>query len=145
MIKNTGKTERDFDFPFNSILIANKSGLFHYICQQYHPSYFIYPDLASEPDDLADRWVSNPKKGVFIVANTHLTTINQTSYLNKEILSPIEEQLTINIRKVSKEKFDVQKIWNLVLSTATDPLVKKRKDLLIFIYRKAKFQFFPEE
>jgi hypothetical protein len=32
-----------------------------------------------------------------------------------------------------------------VNSVNTDPLIKKRKDLLIHIYRKAKFLFFPEE
>lgn len=58
MIINEGNVQRDFDFPFNSIVIANKSGLFNYLCQQYHPSYFIYPDLASEPDALANRWIT---------------------------------------------------------------------------------------
>jgi hypothetical protein len=43
----------------------------------------MYPDLASEPDKMAERWVSNPKKGLLVVANTHLTTQNQQSYLNK--------------------------------------------------------------
>lgn len=88
LIQNSGKAERDFDFPFNSILMANHSGLFHYLCQQHHPSYFIYPDLASEPDAITQRWISEPKKGAFIIANTHLTTVNQESYLNKEIINP---------------------------------------------------------
>ena len=47
MIINKGKVERNFDFPFNSVTIANESGLYNYLCQQKHPSYFIYPDLAS--------------------------------------------------------------------------------------------------
>jgi len=83
MIRNTGVAERNLEFPFNSIMVANQSGLFHYICEQQHPSYFLYPDLASEPDQLPDRWISNPKRGMFIVSNTHLTTINQKSYINK--------------------------------------------------------------
>ena len=31
------------------------------------------------------------------------------------------------------------------MSMSTDPLIKKRKDVLIYIYRKAKFLFFPED
>lgn len=82
---------------------------------------------------------------MFAVGNTHLTTINQQSYFNKEILSPIEEQIIIEIRRLGREKIDTEKIWNLVSTLSTDPLVKKRKDVLIFIYRKAKFVFLPEE
>lgn len=87
MIVNKGKVQRDFDFPFNSVVIANESGLYNYLCQQKHPSYFIYPDLASEPDALITRWVSQPKRGLFTFVNTHLTTLNQNSYLKKQILN----------------------------------------------------------
>lgn len=34
---------------------------------------------------------------------------------------------------------------DFVTGLSTDPLIKKRKDLLIYIYRKTKFLFFPEE
>jgi hypothetical protein len=36
-------------------------------------------------------------------------------------------------------------LFDFVNSINTDPLIKKRKDLLIHIYRKTKFLFFPEE
>jgi hypothetical protein len=145
LIKNQGNAERDFDFPFNSVMMANSSGLFHYLCQQHHPSYFIYPELASEPDALPQRWISDPKKGLFVVANTYLTTQHQESYINKETVSPTEEQITMVVRRLSREKFDAKKVWDVVSSVATDPLIKKRKELLIFIYRKAKFVFFPDD
>jgi len=31
------------------------------------------------------------------------------------------------------------------MTVSTDPLIKKRLEILIFIYRKAKFVFLPEE
>ena len=42
-------------------------------------------------------------------------------------------------------KFTKESLLQFVTGLNTDPLIKKRKDLLIHIYRKAKFLFFPEE
>jgi len=40
-------------------------------------------------------------------------------------------------------KFNIDSATEFVHSINTDGLIKKRKDLLILIYRKAKFLFFP--
>jgi hypothetical protein len=49
-------------------------------------------------------------------------------------------------RRIStaKDKFTSQSLLDFVNNLQTDPLLKKRKDLLIYIYRKTKFLFFPE-
>lgn len=49
-------------------------------------------------------------------------------------------------RKISSiGKFDPESLTEFVHGIDSDPLIKKRKDLLIQIYRKAKFLFFPDE
>lgn len=81
-----------------------------------------------------------------MVSNTHLTTKNQEAYLKKEVMNPTEEQFLIDTRRrLASGKFTPESLWEFVRGVGTDPLLKKRKDLLISIYRKTKFLFFPEE
>ena len=50
-IQNDGDLgAKKLEFPFNSLVIVNGSGIFNYICPQKHPSYFIYPDMSEEPE-----------------------------------------------------------------------------------------------
>ena len=77
LIVNNGNTNKQMEFPFNSIVFTNQTGIFQYVCPQKHPSYFLYPDLAGEPEPIKNRWVSNFKRNFLIVSNTHLTTKNQ--------------------------------------------------------------------
>jgi hypothetical protein len=136
------------EFPFSSLVLTNASGIFQYICFQKHPSYFLYPDLSGAPEPPKEKWASNFKRNFLIVSNTHLTTHNQGSYLRKEIMNPTEEQFLIETRRrtsTSKDKFTLEGAFDFVAQVSTDPLIKKRKETLIHIYRKAKFLFFPEE
>ena len=64
------------EFPFNSIVIANQTGIFQYLCPQAYPSYFIYPDMFGEPEPIKNRWVEGKKK-YLAVSNTILTTMKQ--------------------------------------------------------------------
>lgn len=47
LVINQGRMQADMEFPFNSLVMANASGIFNYLCPQHHPSYFIYPDMSS--------------------------------------------------------------------------------------------------
>lgn len=130
------------------MVLTNSSGIYQYLCLQKHPSYFLYPDLAGAPEYGKERWVSNFKRNFLVVTNTHLTTKNQEAYLKKEIMNPTEEQFLIDTRRFLNKKdskFTQESLLDYVLSLQTDPLIKKRKDHLIYIYRKAKFLFFPED
>lgn len=49
LILNQGQSTTKMEFPFNSLVITNSSGIFQYLCMQKHPSYFLYPDLAGAP------------------------------------------------------------------------------------------------
>lgn len=63
-------------------------------------------------------------------------------------MNPTEEQFLIDTRRFLNKKdnkFTQESLFNYVLNLQTDPLISKRKDHLIYIYRKAKFLFFPEE
>lgn len=46
---NVGANE-NIEFPFNSLVLTNTSGIYQYICQQFYPSYFLYPDMFGEPE-----------------------------------------------------------------------------------------------
>lgn len=148
MIRNEGRTNRRLEFPFNSLVLTNSSGIYQYLCLQRHPSYFLYPDLTGAPEYGKQRWVSNYKRNFLIVSNTHLTTKNQEVYLKKEVMNPTEEQFLIDTRRLLSRKdgkFSTDSLFDFVLNLQTDPLIKKRKEHLIYIYRKAKFLFFPDE
>ena len=75
------------EFPFNSILLVNETGIFQYLCPQAYPSYFLYPDMFGEPEPIEERWITTKKKYV-AVSNTLLTTMKQHSYVKGETLSP---------------------------------------------------------
>jgi hypothetical protein len=82
LIALNGQTSDDLEFPFNSLVLANGTGVYQYLCQQAYPSYFIYPDMFGEPEKLKSRWVIYPNhKKLIVVENTHLTTTHQNSYL----------------------------------------------------------------
>lgn len=83
LIQNNGRTSKDLEFPFSSLVLTNDSGIYQYICFQKHPSYFLYPDLAGAPEPSKVRWASQPKRNFLVVYNTHLTTMNQESYLKR--------------------------------------------------------------
>lgn len=92
-VKNDGvmmEGRTKMEFPFNSIVLANNTGIFQYLCPQKFPSYFLYPDMFSEPDQITERWVSYEGKKFLAVSNTILTTMKQTSYSKYETLSPHE-------------------------------------------------------
>lgn len=148
LISNNGQTHTNLEFPFSSLVITNNSGIFQHLCFQKHPSYFLYPDLAGAPEPTKEKWVSTFKRNFLVVSNTHLTTKDQSSYLKKEIMNPTEEQILIETRRklaTTRDKFTVGSLFDFITGIQTDPLVKKRKDSLIYIYRKAKFLFFPDE
>lgn len=46
-IQNNGNlgVDQSIHFPFNSLIFANDTGIYQYICQQKYPSYFLYPDM----------------------------------------------------------------------------------------------------
>lgn len=148
LIANEGVSSKKMEFPFSSLVLTNKTGVFQYICFQKHPSYFLYPDLTGAPEPSQERWVSNFKRNFLVVTNTHLTTKDQQDYLKKEVMNPTEEQILIDTRRkvaTSSDKFTLESLFDFINNVQTDPLVKKRKETLIYIYRKAKFLFFPEE
>ena len=147
LVLNDGASSVNLEFPFSSLVIANHSGIYQHVCLQRHPSYFLYPDLAGAPEHGKERWVGTPKRNFIVVSNTHLTTQKDETYLKREVQNPTEEQFVIDARRriSSKAKFSQDELFNFVLGMDTDPLVKKRKDLLIHIYRKAKYLFFPDE
>lgn len=99
LIINEGVTSTKMEFPFSSLVLTNKTGVFQYVCFQKHPSYFLYPDLTGAPEPNQERWASNFKRNFIIVSNTHLTTKNQENYLKKEIMNPTEEQFLIDTRR----------------------------------------------
>jgi hypothetical protein len=130
LILSHGATSKQLEFPFSSLIITNETGIHQYVCYQKHPSYFLYPDLAGAPEPSNQRWVSNPKRNFLIVANTHLTTHNQESYIKRETHNPTEEQFLIDARRkisTSTTKFTQASLLNFINSIDTDPLIKKRK------------------
>lgn len=146
LVENGGQTQAKLEFPFNSLVIANQTGLYQVLCLQGHPSYFLYPDLAGAPEYGKERWVTNFKRNFLVVYNTHLTTKNQEAYLKKDVMNPTEEQFLIDTRRrLAAGKFTASSLWQFVRGVSTDPLLKKRKEHMVHIYRKTKFLFFPEE
>ena len=71
---------KTMEFPFNSIVVVNGTGIFQYLCPQAYPSYFIYPDMFGEPEVIKNRWIETKKK-YLTVSNTILTTMKQESYV----------------------------------------------------------------
>lgn len=71
-------------------MITNQTGVFQYICQQFYPSYFLYPDMFGEPEKLSSRWFSYPNKKIVVVSNSRLTPTKQESYDKGEPLSPMD-------------------------------------------------------
>lgn len=133
------------EFPFNSLLLANETGIFQYICPQLYPSYFLYPDMFSEPEEVPERWISYPNKKYVAVSNTILTTMKQQSYSKGEALSPLEEQIAINIRRLNGKLNQETLLLFLENATSTQPQMKKQKNMMLQIYRKVKFFYLPED
>lgn len=77
LVLQDGVTDKKLQFPFNSLVLANGTGLYHYLCFQKHPSYFLYPDLASAPQGRPEPWLAHPKKHYLVVTNTLLSTVKQ--------------------------------------------------------------------
>lgn len=126
--------------------MINKEGIHLNIYPPEHTSYFVYPDLLGEPRALKSEWVSNPRRGFFAVSNRFMTSLKPDGYLDREIFNSREEVLFETIRKwKDTKKLSLEELIEQVNSTNFDPTTKKIAQLLVFVYRKAKFTYLPDE
>lgn len=136
----------ELHYPFSGLVVANSEGIHLNIYPPQHACYFVYPDLLGDQRELKSQWASNPRRGFFVVSNRYMSAMNPDGYLDKEIFNSREEVLSETIRKwKDNTQVSLQELVSNIRATTYDPTTKKIAQLLTFVYRKAKFTYFPDE
>jgi len=82
LVKNP-LSKPDLHHPFAGLVLVNKEGIHLSVYPPEHPSYFLYPDLLGDTRKLESKWVSNPRRGFFVVSNRFMTSMKPEGYLDR--------------------------------------------------------------